>query len=139
MALPYSGQISIDDIRDEFGISSGSLGYLGDLAGISNEGNQIAISQFYGFSAYTLEYSGLSAGSPCNPAIYNIYQNVGDSLYYASDDGGTTYDLAANISSAYFIYSYYDSFFDAYVYNEYETNNVLFDYIGDTLSFCAPS
>jgi|688.fasta_scaffold46355_5 hypothetical protein len=138
MPLPSSGPISIGDIRDELQTSNGSLGDLSDLAGFSRPD---AMSEFYDYSAYTLEYSGLSADSPCNSAIYNIYQNVGDLLYYASDDGGSIYDLAYSISSAYFIYSYYDSFFDAYVYNEYEVNaaSSTFTYIGDTLSFCAPS
>jgi hypothetical protein len=138
MALPSSGQISIDNIRDELQTSNGSLGDLSNTAGFSRPD---AMSDFYNYSAYQLEYAGLSAGSPCNSAIYNIYQNVGDSLYYASDDGGSTYDLAYSISEYYFIYDYYDSFFDAYVYQEYEVNaaSSTFTYIGNTLSFCAPS
>jgi hypothetical protein len=138
MALPSSGQISIDNIRDELQTSNGSLGDLSDLAGFSRPD---AMSDFYNYSAYQLIYAGLSAGDPCNSAIYTIYQNVGDSLYYASDDFGSTYSLAYSISSYYFIYDYYDSFFDAYVYQQYETNaaSSTFNYIGNQLSFCSPS
>ena len=138
MALPFSGQISIDNIRDEFGILSGSLGYLSDLAGFSAPD---AMSDFYGYSAYSLIFSGIAPGGPCSPANYNIYQNVGNNLYYASNDGGSTYSLAYSINTYWYQYSYYDVWFDAYVYDNYEVNaaSSTFTYQGETLSGCAPS
>jgi hypothetical protein len=138
MALPSSGQISIDDIRDEFGISSGSLGYLSDLAGFSAPD---AMSDFYNYNAYSVVVSGVSPSGPCAPANYNIYENEGTNLYYASDDGGSTYSLAYSIDAYWYLYAYYDSFFDAYVYDYYEVNaaSSTFTYQGQTLSYCAPS
>jgi len=138
MALPASGQISINDIRTEFGISSGSLGYLSDLAGFSAPD---AMSDFYSYNAYSVVLSGVSPSGPCAPASYNIYQNGGNNLYYASDDGGSTYDLAYSIAAEWFLYAYYDPWFDAYVYDYYEVNaaSSTFTYQGEYLSFCAPS
>jgi len=138
MALPASGQISINDIRTEFGISSGSLGYLSDLAEFLPPD---AMSDFYSYNAYSVVVSGVSPSGPCAPASYNIYQNGGNNLYYASDDGGSTYDLAYSIAAEWFLYSYYDPWFDAYVYDYYEVNaaSSTFTYQGEYLSFCAPS
>ena len=138
MALPASGQISINDIRTEFGISSGSLGYLSDLAEFLPPD---AMSDFYSYNAYSVVVSGVSPSGPCAPASYNIYQNEGNNLYYASDDGGSTYSLAYSIDAYWYLYAYYDSFFDAYVYDYYEVNaaSSTFTYQGEYLSFCAPS
>ena len=139
MALTGSGQISISDIRNEFQTANGSLGTLSDNAGFSAPD---AMSDFYGYSAYNLVVSYVSAGSPCNAADQNVYQNVGNGKYYAQDAYSPgAYTLVNDISSAWFLYSYYDFWFDAYVYNEYETNAAsdAFDYLGDTLSACAPS
>ncbi len=140
MPLPSSGPISINNIRNELDVSDGSLGGLGALAGISDFGQQIAISNFYGYNAYTLIVSYVSAGSPCNAATYNIFQNAGNGYYYAQDAYSPgAYTIVTGISSAWFLYSYYDERFDAYIYNEYETNGLVFNYIGDAFSFCAPS
>jgi hypothetical protein len=50
MALPSSGQLSINDIRTELGTSEGSLRSLSSTAGFSTPD---AISEFYGYSAGT--------------------------------------------------------------------------------------
>jgi hypothetical protein len=53
MALPSSGQLSINDIRTELGTSEGSLRSLSSTAGFSTPD---AISEFYGYSAGTTVY-----------------------------------------------------------------------------------
>jgi hypothetical protein len=50
MALPSSGQLSINDIRTELGTSEGSLRNLSSTAGFSTPDT---ISDFYGYSAGT--------------------------------------------------------------------------------------
>ena len=57
MALPSSGQLSLDDIKTELGAASTnvSLGSMSDTAGFSEPD---AISDFYGYSA-TTSYEGL--------------------------------------------------------------------------------
>jgi hypothetical protein len=50
MALPSSGQLSINDIRTELGTSEGSLRSLSSTAGFSTPD---AISEFYGYSGGT--------------------------------------------------------------------------------------
>jgi hypothetical protein len=81
MALPSSGQISIDEIQIELQVSEGSLSQLGIYAGlISYQGQQIAMTDFYGYSncpAY-----GTYVGAFCSGcAYYYIYADGYCSTY----------------------------------------------------------
>jgi hypothetical protein len=139
MPLPSSGQISINDIRNELLTSNGSLGALSDLAGFSRPD---AMSDFYNYNAYNLIEAYLAPGSPCNAANQNIYQNVGNDVFYAQDAYSPgAYTPAYDFSEQYYLYNSYNEFFDAYVYDYWEVNSTStsFIYQGTMLSFCAPS
>jgi hypothetical protein len=86
MALPPSGQISINQIRTELGTANGSLRSLSSLAGFSTPD---AMSEFYGYSAaITVNWS---ASLFCPTASYSITKN-GSTISSGGgdlDDGGT--------------------------------------------------
>ena len=70
MALPPSGQISINQIRTELGTASGSLRTLSSLAGFSTPDR---MSDFYGYSAaITVNWS---ASLFCATASYAFRKN----------------------------------------------------------------
>jgi hypothetical protein len=70
MALPSSGQISINDIRNEIGTSNGSLRALSNDAGFSTPD---AMSDFYGYSAnINLYYEAVgSTGADLYTRVFN--------------------------------------------------------------------
>jgi hypothetical protein len=76
MCLPSSGQISINDIRNELGLSTGSLR---DLSAAVGWGTPDAMSEFYGY---------------CNaPGSFTLYQDDGgwyDGCNYVDDWGWLT-------------------------------------------------
>lgn len=85
MALPDSGQISIDDIRTELGSSSGSLRTLSNLASKSSPD---AMSEFHGFSAIQTFQGSTSQGifDVCTAATNTQYWHSGSSTYPADGD-----------------------------------------------------
>lgn len=68
MALPVSGPLSIDMIRNELGTSNGSLGYLSDLAGFNAPD---AISDFYGYGNNSVVFSSLYSYTGSSSANYS--------------------------------------------------------------------
>lgn len=139
MPLPSSGPISINDIRDELQTSNGSLRALSNLAGFSTPD---AMSEFYGYSAYTLIASLVAPGSPCNAADQNVYLNVGNGVYYAQNAYSPgAYTPIYSFSEFYYLFVSYDPWFDAYEYDYWQTNvsSTQWTYFGSVLSFCAPS
>lgn len=94
MALQSSGQISLDDIRTELGLSQSnvSLGSMSDTAGFSAPD---LASDFYGYSAATAAtWTGSSANygssfSACNATANTTY-------YHNNGSGGSDTHLAIN-------------------------------------------
>jgi hypothetical protein len=86
MALPFSGPLSINDIRNELGVSTGSLRELSALAGFSTPDS---ISEFYGYSPTLNSYN------------YSIIAYYG----YTAVEGTYTYPSGGTIS----FYMYNDS------------------------------
>jgi len=87
MALQSSGAISISQIKTELGSSSNSLRTLSAAAGKSTPD---AMSEFYGYSAYTPPsyLSGANsisgAGTAASPYTVNVYMNP-NYFYWAGD------------------------------------------------------
>lgn len=143
MALPGSGQLSINDIAIELQAGESNLS-LYDLSTTAGFSSPFAISDFYNFDGYSLIFSSVSAGDPCNAAVYDIYQNIGNLKYYAFDTSAnppTGYNLVREIDETFYEFVNYNAKFDVYRYNTYEfdidsdqfTNN------GITNSACPPS
>jgi len=99
MALPSSGQLSINQIRNEIGTSNGSLRYLSSLAGFSTPD---AISDFYGYSNVVtlyMDYSLPSYATCYNYYIFganvsnftNVSTDVQVTIYWYGDLGGYMY------------------------------------------------
>jgi hypothetical protein len=141
MALPSSGQIIINDIRNEVGTSNGSLGYLGSVTGLASYSN-VAMSLFYGYSnvTYTLQYTNVALGDMCGGEFKDIYYGSDGVYYYTNVGGGGGYTPLYNSSLYWYIYQYYEPFFDAYVWEGFETNSssTVFNNIGNYLSPCSP-
>jgi hypothetical protein len=134
MPLPSSGQISINDIRNEIGTSNGSLGYLSDQAEFLPPD---AMSDFYSYNAYSFYAGGWALAGPCSYDYYDIYLRA-NGEYYGSNDGGSSYTLMYSLNENWYEYLYYDFFFDANVYRWYSINStstVLTDE-GNFLSSC---
>ena len=115
MALAASGQISINDIRNEIGTSDGSLRALSSLAGKSTPDS---LSEFYSYDAFSY-YANWGAFDPCSYDYYDIYLRA-NGVYYKYISGVYTpmYDYA----EFWYEYLYYDSFFDGNVYKEWQIN-----------------
>jgi hypothetical protein len=131
MTLVSSGQISIDDIRNEIGTSDGSLRALSSLAGKSTPDS---LSEFYSYNAYT--YIGTyGAYGPCSYDYWDIYQRA-NGVYYRWT--GVSYYPMYDYADLWYEYLYYDFFFDGNVYAEYEINSTstVLTYNGDTFSPC---
>ena len=82
MALPTSGRLSIDDIRNELGVPDSSLQILSEFAGFSQPH---AISDFYGYSS--APPSGLTPALITIPAQNNstwTYRSANISSYIGS-------------------------------------------------------
>lgn len=100
MALQSSGQITLDDIRTELGLSQSnvSLGSMSDTAGKSDPDQ---MSDFYGYSHATITSFSSSKnpqtfiGTACNQSVSvtryhngsGTYPAVGDTIY--TDSAGT--------------------------------------------------
>jgi len=131
MTLVASGQISIDDIRNEIGTTDGSLRALSSLAGFSTPDS---MSDFYSYDAYAY-YATWYASNPCNYDQWDIYQRA-NGKYYRFD--GTYYDPMYNYTDIWYEYLYYEPLFDGNVYKEWAVNpasTALTDN-GDTFSLC---
>jgi hypothetical protein len=131
MTLVSSGQISINDIRNEIGTSDGSLRALSSLAGKSTPDS---MSEFYSYDAFTY-HADWGADNPCNYDYYTLDLRA-NGVYYKYISGVYTpmYDYA----EFWYEYLYYDSFFDGNVYKEWQVNatsTVLTDN-GDVFSVC---
>lgn len=100
MALPSSGQITLDQIRTELGSTSGDLRVLSQAAGFSTPDQ---FSDFYGYSAVTYteielevfdDFGMLCAGEPGErTTVYSqAFSSItrADTLY--ADTSGTLYD-----------------------------------------------
>ena len=131
MTLVSSGQISIDNIRNEIGTSDGSLRALSSLAGFSTPDS---MSEFYSYNAYNF-IGNYGAYSPCSYDYWDIYLRA-NGVYYRFD--GTYYDPMYNYTNLWYEYLYYDSMFDGNVYAEYEINvaSTVLTYNGDVFSLC---
>ena len=103
MALPTSGQLSINDIRVELGASATnqSLGTFSDTAGFAAPDK---VSDFYGYSNLTAFYTTITYPKPvfaCNQTLINTYYHngsgllpvVGDTVYQSNQ---TTLDASIN-------------------------------------------
>lgn len=82
MALPSSGQLGINQIRNELGTSNGSLRYLSSLAGKSTPD---AISEFWGYSNTVNLYFDWTV-----PSSATCYQNYQFGAYEISLTGVNT-------------------------------------------------
>ena len=115
MTLVSSGQISIDDIRNEIGTSDGSLRALSSLAGFSTPDS---MSEFYSYNAFTY-YATWAADAPCIGQSYDIYLRANGKYYV--DTGGAFAEMYS-ITDYWYEYLYYDFWFDADVYNVWIIN-----------------
>lgn len=115
MTLVSSGQISIDDIRNEIGTSDGSLRALSSLAGLSTPDS---MSEFYSYNAFTY-YATWQANAYCFGDYYDIYLRA-NGKYYA-DTGGAFAEMYS-IAETWYEYLYYDAWFDADVTNGWTIN-----------------
>jgi hypothetical protein len=115
MALPSSGQLSIDDIRNEIGTSDGSLRALSSLAGLSTPDS---MSEFYSYDAFTY-YASWYADAPCIGTYYDIYLRA-NGKYYVDTGGG--FAEMYSIAEYWYEFLYYDFWFDADVYNVWIIN-----------------
>ena len=131
MTLVSSGQISIDDIRNEIGTSNGSLRALSSLAGFSTPDS---MSEFYSYNAYNF-IGTYGAYGPCSYDYYDIYLRA-NGVYYRWS-GVAYYPMYAH-ANLWYEYLYYDFFFDGNVYAEYEINptSTVLTYNGDVFSSC---
>ena len=88
MALQTSGQISINDIRNEIGTTSGNLRTLSSTAGFSTPDG---INEFYGYSAITWFSAQISeTGFESSEQACSDGPNYGTTtVYYASNTGFT--------------------------------------------------
>lgn len=113
MALPSSGPLSINDIRTELGISSGSLRTLSSTAGKSTPDS---ISEFYGYSSAPPIYLSVSVsessatfatsdGAALNSFNYSTSQSVSGGGYCSGGTGTTSGTLSSG-SSSYTWYSF---------------------------------
>lgn len=113
MALPSSGPLSINDIRTELGVSSGSLRTLSANAGFSSPDS---ISEFYGYSAVPPAYLSVSVaessatfatsdGNALNTFNYSTSQSVSGGGYCSGGTGTTSGTLTSG-SSSYTWYSF---------------------------------
>lgn len=103
MALPFSGQLSLNDIRVELGESQGdnSLGDMSDTAGFSAPD---AVSDFYGYSHSTItlrkqsNFGQFDAFGACFQSLtVNRYSNGGANftngdIIYTNAAGTTTFN-----------------------------------------------
>jgi hypothetical protein len=89
MALPGSGQLGINQIRNELGTSNGSLRALSASAG---KGTPDAISEFYGYSATSIPYS---YGSP------RVLHDFANTAQYGNGQGSVA-DTSGNGNTGYF-------------------------------------
>ena len=113
MALPSSGPLSINNIRTELGISSGSLRTLSSTAGKSTPDS---ISEFYGYSSAPPIYLSVSVsessatfatsdGAALNSFNYSTSQSVSGGGYCSGGTGTTSGTLSSG-SSSYTWYSF---------------------------------
>ena len=116
MALPSSGPLSINDIRNALGTGNGSLRYLSSLAGKSTPD---AISEFYGYSPTHDVY--INFYYPSYVGCYNYYYFAATSnealstsltitMYWYGDLGGAfngsvTINSGASCGSNSYVYS----------------------------------
>ena len=99
MALPTSGQLSINDIRNELGSTSGSLVNLSQLAGFSPP---FRISDFYGYSPATsaVDLAGRITGTRLSSRDFQFNFLID----YASGDYSGFTQLYVDLT--YFAYDY---------------------------------
>ena len=114
MALAASGQISINDIRNEIGTTDGSLRALSSLAGKSTPDS---LSEFYSYDAFSY-YATWQSDAPCIGTYYDIYLRA-NGKYYAY---GATFVEMYSIAEYWYEILYYDANFDADVYNVWIVN-----------------
>jgi hypothetical protein len=69
MALQSSGEISLDDIRIELGLSQSNVS-LGSMSNTAGKSDPDAMSEFYGYSGSTTWYSFTSTTSPNSFACF---------------------------------------------------------------------
>lgn len=104
--LPNSGPLSINDIRNEIGVTTGSLRALGDLAGFP--AGSIAISDFYGYQhlvvyAQALGKTDTSKANACGlvAGTTNYYFNNADwkqaTVLYSNSEGDA-FNTTAHLS-----------------------------------------
>jgi hypothetical protein len=133
MPLPSSGQISINDIRNEIGTSDGRLRTLSRDAGFSSPD---AMSEFYGYDAYSLYAFSWQPAGPCNYEYYSVYIRA-NGFYYGTLDN-ITYTLLYSLSSNWFQLVGYNPFFMANIYDQYEVDSTSTEitYLGQFFSEC---
>ena len=131
MALPCPpSSISINQIRAQFGTSSGSLRYLSSLAGFSTSD---AMSEFRCYNPVTYNYYGTYFTDPCGPQR-DIYRRSSDN-YFFWYDGSTYYPIDY---AYYYTYEYYDYYEMWYVYTIWFIGGTSIYPAGTTQSGCAP-
>lgn len=131
MALQGGGQISINDIRNELSLTSGSLAFLSESVGF---GNPHLMSEFYGYSAAPVtsyvEYAFNNFALFGTQYMYIFYNGgyvyeynstfqtlvelypIPQTIYLeASDDGGGGVTIAVNVNGSFL--AYYDGTFNA--------------------------
>jgi len=94
MALQSSGQISLDDIRTELGLSQSnvSLGTMSDTAGFSAPD---LASDFYGYSSAPASYS-FTGSIRYNSSSVACMGSVNQTYYHNNGSGGSTTYVALN-------------------------------------------
>jgi peptidoglycan hydrolase-like amidase len=102
MALPSSGTLSINMIRNELGQSSGSLGYLSDWVGFNAPDR---ISDFYGYSnapansvTFSSSYSYTGSGSASYSGTVTIVGATATFNARSTSTGNFTTDTIININ-----------------------------------------
>lgn len=137
MALPTLGSLSFSAIANELSVSLSnvSLRSMSITAGFSTPD---AVSEFYGYSSSFYIYIGTyTATDPCNYDYYDIYQDSGSGKYYRWD--GSSYIILYGYGDdMWYEFSYYDEFFMANVYSQYEIDSTSenFTLLGFYLSYC---
>ncbi len=65
---------------------------------------------------------GWAAAGPCSYDYYDIYSGS-NGYYYGTNNGGTSYTLLYSLAEQWFEFQFYDSFFDANVYEQFTVNS----------------
>ena len=145
MALPTSGPLGFSDIASELSLSLSNLS-LRSMSNTVGFSTPDAVSDFYGYGpspspspspSPTIYIGSFAATDPCYYDYYDIYQDSGSGEYYRWD--GTNYIILYGYGDdMWYEFSYYDEFFMANVYSQYEIDSTSenFTLLGFYLSYC---